>query len=235
MFRLSKKPQCRRIKGLLSEYIDNRLDGKKKALVEQHLMSCDACSKELESLRLTVQLLHRVPQAPLPRSFTITLPEPKREAVLGPSSLRWLRLATAAAAIVLLVLLVGDFLNIFGQEIGTRGGELLTEPPQQTTIFSGLHSEGNLTDSGGNETLKITAPPTPEDTGNITEGNVSLIEGGFTASGPRGEAGPPSMPGKEAGGWPLRQIEIAIGVIVFVLASLTLFALRQRRREASIN
>lgn len=240
MFGFGKEPLCRKIRGMLSEYIDDRLDSKKRSLVERHLSSCEACSKELESLRMTVQLLHRVPQVSVPRSFTIAVPEPKREGVLGPSSLRWLRPATAVATMVLVVLLVGDFLNVFGhEEPGTRYGELLNAPTGQTMLLSTPTGEGNVTDMGANETVKVIPAPTQEGAGNVTEGNNT--EGNASAqafmsgiSGMQGPEGPPSIPGQEAVGWPLRQIEIAMGVVVFALATLTVFAVRQRRKGVSV-
>ena len=241
MFRSRREPQCPKVQGMLSEYLDNRLVSEDKSLVEHHLESCEACSKELESLRMTVQLLHRVPEVSVPRSFTIAVPEPRQEGVLGPRSLRWLRPATAVAAIVLVVLLAGDFLNAFGHEPGTRGGEqLLNTPPGQTTIYSGGQGEGNLTDSGANVTVKAIPAPTQEGSGNIsqgnvTEGNASAEEfGAGVRSGP-GAAGPaePAQLEQESVSWPLRPIEIAMGAVVFALASLTIFSVRQRRKAMS--
>jgi hypothetical protein len=219
---------------MLSEYIDNRLGSEDKSLVEHHLESCEACSKELESLRMTVRLLHRVSKVSVPRSFTIPVPEPKREGILGPTSLRWLRPATAVATIVLVVLLAGDFLNVFGHEAGS-GNRILLAPTGSSVFLTIPAGEGNLTDSGANVTAKANPAPTWEGAGNIsegniTEGNASMAGAGFAASGTQGEAGPPSLPGNPTVSWPLRQIEIAMGVVVFALASLTIFSVRQRRR-----
>jgi len=238
VFRGKGKPLCRKVRGVLSEYIDNRLSTEDKNLVERHLETCEACSKELESLRMTVQLLHRVPEVSVPRSFTIAVPAPKREGVLGPSSLRWLRPATAVATIVLLVLLVGDFLNVFGNEAGIRGGELLKMPTGQTMLLSTPTGEGNQT-ATADELTKATPAPTQAGAGNVTEGNNT--EGNASApvfmagiSGMQGLEEPPSINGQEAVGWPLRQIEIALGVVVFALAALTAFAIRQRRKGISV-
>jgi len=107
---------------MLSEYIDNRIDSENKSLVERHLETCEACSKELESLRMTVQLLHRVAEVPVPRSFTVTVPEPRRESAFGPASMRWLRPATAVVAIALVVLLMGDFLHGFENNARSNSG-----------------------------------------------------------------------------------------------------------------
>jgi hypothetical protein len=233
MFRSRREPLCRKIQGMLSEYIDNRLGSEDKSLVEHHLESCEACSKELESLRMTVRLLHRVSKVSVPRSFTIPVPEPKREGILGPTSLRWLRPATAVAAIVLVVLLAGDFLNVFGHEAEFGGGILLA-PTGNTVFLTTPEGEGNMTDMGANVTAKAIPAPTPEGAGNVTEGNASMAGAGFTASGIRGSAGPPSIPGKPPVSWPLHQIEIAMGVVVFALATLTIFSARQRRKGVRV-
>jgi hypothetical protein len=42
--------KCEEIQGLLSEYIDNYLDDKDRILVDEHLSSCEACSKEFEEI-----------------------------------------------------------------------------------------------------------------------------------------------------------------------------------------
>ena len=238
MFRGKGKPLCRKVQDMLSEYIDNRLSTEGKNLVDRHLQTCEACSKELGSLRMTVQLLHRVPEVSVPRPFTIAVPEPKREGVLGPSSLRWLRPATAVATIVLVVLLMGDFLNVFGHEAGIRGGELLNMPTGQTMLLSTPTGEGNLT-ATADELTKAIPAPTQAGAGNVTEGNNT--EGNASAqvfitdiSGMQGPEGPPSIDGQEAVGWPLRQIEIAVGVVVLALATLTVFAVRQRRKGVSV-
>jgi len=229
---------CRKVQGMFSEYIDNRLSTEDKSLVERHLQACEACSRELGSLRMTVQLLHRVTEAPVPRSFAITVPAPRHESAFGPASLRWLRPATAVVAIALVVLLMGDFLNVFGHEAVTRGGELLNAPPGQTMLLPNPAGEGNLT-ATADELTKVIPTPTQAGAGNVTEGNNT--EGNASApvfmagiSGTQSPEGPPSIPGQETVGWPLRQTEIGLGVVVFALATLMVFAVMQRRKGVSI-
>ncbi len=122
MFRDKGESPCRKVRGLLSEYIDSSLSSDDKSFVEHHLQTCEACSTELESLRGTVQLLHRVPEVPVPRSFTVTVPKLKRESAFGPASLRWLRPVTAIVAVALVVLLAGDFLHAFVNNAGVNSG-----------------------------------------------------------------------------------------------------------------
>jgi len=245
MFLFKRERLCEKVQGMLSEYMDNRLGNGDRALVKSHLDACEACSRELASLRMTVQLLHRVPQVEVPRSFTIAVPEPRREGVLGASSLRWLRPATAVATVVLVVLLAVDFLNIAGN--APDGGDLLNELPSRN--FSTL-----VTDSAGNETGMLTevspAPgPRPFDTtkaliagnqtiGNETAGNETV--GNETAGNETGMFAPTALPPaegtieQEAGGFPLRQIEIAMGAVLFALVALMVFVLRQRRSPVRV-
>ena len=42
--------KCEEIQGLLTEYIDSSLDDKDCILVDEHLSSCEACSKEVEEI-----------------------------------------------------------------------------------------------------------------------------------------------------------------------------------------
>ena len=243
MFLFKRETLCKKIQGMLSEYMDNRLGSEDRVLVESHLEACEACSRELASLRMAVQLLHRVPQVPLPRSFTVAVPEPRREGVFGASSLRWLRPATAVATLVLVVLLAVDFLNIAGSAPG--GGDLLNEPPSRT--FSTFVSKGAGNDTGVLTDLvpQATPEPTPGDgekvlmAGNQTAGNDTA--GNETAGNETGMLAPAGLPpggeaaaGQEAGGLPLRQIEIAMGAVLFALIAMTIFVLRQRKSAVRV-
>lgn len=200
MFRHRGKSQCGRVRGMLSGYIDNCLSSGEQGIVERHLKACEACLSELESLQMTVQLVHRVPMVPAPRSFAIAEVEPRRASIFGAPSSRWLRPATVFATFVLMLLLLGDFFQVFEHEVGVGVGEVPAEPPAQTMSL-----------------------PTPERGEDMAEmnGGMSMLA--------TPEAGKEVM-GEVVVGWPLRQIEIAVGVVVFVLASITIYASWQRRR-----
>ncbi len=60
-----------RFLGMLSDYIDGELDPGPRALLEEHLSGCTSCSEELESLRMTVLMLQRMPDVEAPRSFRL--------------------------------------------------------------------------------------------------------------------------------------------------------------------
>lgn len=234
MFLGRRKTRCHKVRGMLSEYIDNRLDSEDRVVVERHLEICESCSNELESLQMTVQLLNQVPEMPVPRSFAIReadvvgerVPEPRRlgelqpvpvlatgevetgrVSIFEPQRLGWLRPATAFVTIALIALLMVDFLQVIPHDVGTDGGEVSTYTIEERV----------------DEPAPVPGEEAP------TEDVTSDVTGlGVTYEGEE------EISGESAAGWPLRQIEIAMGVLVFALVALMLFARRQRRRWSKI-
>ncbi len=68
---------CEWTRPRLSEYLDGALGPDDRARVRAHLAGCAACQAELDSLSLTVELLHRLPQVRVPRSFVLEAPLPR--------------------------------------------------------------------------------------------------------------------------------------------------------------
>lgn len=94
----------------LSAYLDDELPPSDRARVEAHLNECSICVEELQTLRWTVNLTAQMPTLKAPRSFLITeaVAQPRRTP-LGTAYL-YLRGATVAVAVLLLVVLASDFL-----------------------------------------------------------------------------------------------------------------------------
>lgn len=130
MFRLFRRGVCELTRERLSLYLDGELAPQEAETIRQHLEQCEACRAELDTLRATVELLHRVPAIPSPRSFALRdiqpAPAPRRAAFVG------LRAATALATLLLIVLAVGDWLNAFP----SAPAPLLTmeQTPTQTAV-----------------------------------------------------------------------------------------------------
>ena len=238
MFLGGRKRRCHKVRGMLSEYIDNRLDSEDRGVVERHLEICEACSNELESLQMTVQLLNQVPFVPAPRSFAIReadvvgerVPEPRRPGDLQPVPVfatgevetgrvgildlqrhRWLRPATAFATVALIVLLMVDFLQLVPHEVKVDNGEVLTVPTAQIMLSPTPEGEAYTSEERSDEPTEAIPEPAP------APGEEALTEDVSSEAG-----------------WPLRQIEIAMGVLVFVLVALVFFARRQRRRWSGV-
>jgi hypothetical protein len=109
------KAEHRRIREMLSLYIDGELSSRDRARVEEHLAECDDCTWELETLRQTVDLMGQLPKVPVPRAFTIY--ETPRPRPFGLFQARWvyayLKGATAVAAALLILVLAADALFQF--------------------------------------------------------------------------------------------------------------------------
>ncbi len=237
MFRGKGEPLCRKVRGLLSEYIDSSLSSEDKSFVEHHLQTCEGCSKELESLRVTVRLLHSVTEVPVPRSFTVTVPEPKRGSAFGPASLRWLRPATAIVAIALVVLLAGDFSHAFVNNAGVNSGSnatyiqlapsyVATEQQTMVTVPGVMGQMSLATAKAVGYTNYNVLPSSPP-----SEAATQPAPGVLGGAGPSG-AGMIAPQGEAGVGWPLRQIEIGLGAAIFVMLALIIVSRRQRREKA---
>ena len=249
MFLVGRKTRCHKVRGMLSEYIDNCLDSEDRNAVDRHLGMCEDCSNELESLQMTVRLLNQLPSVPVPRSFAIreaevgveSTPGPQkldglrpvpvfaasgvktaRLSIFDPQRLHWLRPATAIATVALIALLIVDFLQVVPHDVGTGGGEILTEPPAQIMLSPTPEGEAYSLETRGDEP----AEPVPGPTGKATTEDISADELGLGVTHDGGE----EIAGDSVAGWPLHQIEIGIGVLVFALVALMLFARQQRRR-----
>jgi hypothetical protein len=242
MFRVRGVSPCRKVRGLLSEYIDNSISSEDKSFIELHLQTCDDCSKELESLRVTVQLLHRVPEVPVPRSFTVTVPERKRERALAPAGLRWLRPATAIIAVALVVLLAGDFSHAFVNNAGVKSGSngtyvqlapAYTASEQQVMVtVPGVIGQMSLaTAKAVGYTNYNVLPPSPPSEAGTQPVPVPSVRSDLGLAG----AGTKVQQQGEAGvGWPLRQTEIGLGATVVVLLALMIFARRQLKGRVTV-
>ena len=60
---------CSEIRTLLSEYLDDALDAKARALADEHLRSCPACRVELDSLKTLVKDLGSIESVRAPADF----------------------------------------------------------------------------------------------------------------------------------------------------------------------
>lgn len=256
MFPGMRKTRCRKVRGMLSEYIDNLLSAEDKGVVESHLEVCEACSNELESLQMTVQLLHRMPSVPVPRSFAVREVETDREevseprgsgwlrpvpvfavsrigsgwaSVCDPQRLRWLRPATAFATAALVLLLMLDFLQVVPQQGGIDSREVFNESPAQVISSPALGVEDTLEVSGDEPagSLPVLAPPALASEPGEKAPTEDVDSGELIARDADG--GEEEVMAEPSGGWPLRQIEIGIGVALLALIAMMLFARRQRR------
>ena len=107
-FRRSEKNECSKTRDLLSGYMDQRLNPEEVAHVEGHLGTCPGCREEMESLRATVALLHRLPEVTPSRSFAVSPVRP----LPGRRALPALRFATAGVVLLLVLAFAADQTNV---------------------------------------------------------------------------------------------------------------------------
>ncbi len=212
MFLGGRKTRCHRVRGMFSEYIDNCLGSEERGVVERHLGMCEACSRELESLQMTVGLLHQVPEMPAPRSFVVREVDIGRVSIFDQQRLRWLRPATAFATVALIVLLMLDFFQVVPHDV-----VMLLPTPE---------GEAYTTEARGDEPAETITEPGPAPTEKALTGDAGSVESDLGGT----YDGEEQMSGESAVGWPLRQIEIAMGALVFAMVALMFFARWQRRR-----
>jgi anti-sigma factor RsiW len=131
----------------LSAYLDGRLEGEERAMLDAHLTTCARCAAELTELRQVVRLLHALPAPALPRSFA--LPEPvtsqTRHPVLGDNRAgrgamrRWsaaIQWAGGIAAVFGVVLLLGSALMGAHLGQGSMAGSTAPYAPSHAQLGS---------------------------------------------------------------------------------------------------
>lgn len=110
-------------KGLLSPYLDNRLNEAQVARVEQHLATCPRCREDLITLRSTISLLGALPHAVPSLAFALPAQPPlQAPPVTTPGYLWGMRAVTAVASLAVLVLVVGDLSGSFSREVTLDDG-----------------------------------------------------------------------------------------------------------------
>jgi len=196
-----------RLRNNLSPYIDGRLTASQATALKAHLAVCETCSRELDELRATATALNELPQAEPPRSFAITPEMLERKAAAGarptPALGVGMRLAGAAVAVVLAVVLVGD-LTVGGgggasREAGSQPAEesRLAQIPGATDTSksgeSGAYAQpsGNADSSTSHSNARAAAPCAPAGVPAAT---------GSAAGGAAGGAGGPASGGGTSGG-----------------------------------
>lgn len=209
--RLLPRGEHRRHRQDLSAYIDGRLETRRRQALERHLAQCTSCQEGLETLRRVVALLRRVPQAPVPRSFTLTsTPAPRPSWTVSLATP--LRYATAVAGLLFLVVVVGDL-------VAQQPSAPAAEVPQVQDIPGARSLEGTA-DAGA-----AAGAPASQEKQVIPEATaapqslplVKIEKAPETRAEAAQEQGPP-------GGFTVQNVfrwgEIALGAILAVLVAL---------------
>jgi hypothetical protein len=111
----------------LSAYADGQLPPRDREMATAHLANCASCQEELRTLRATTLLLRSLPEPRPARSFQLGPDYALERRTEGPrwlnrllSGMPALRAATAAVAMLLLVVIAGDVLTNRNEEPSNR-------------------------------------------------------------------------------------------------------------------
>ena len=143
-WRNTTEAKHRRVRALLSAYLDGQVSPQERGLVKAHLPGCDDCRRYLEELRATVSLVRALPPVTPPRSFALAQAPAHR---VEPPLFAWAApLATATAAGLFALLVLGEVAGLVGAPTGAP-------PPQALTA-----------EAPADEALSLEAPGAPEAT-----------------------------------------------------------------------
>jgi hypothetical protein len=107
---LGRASEHERVEALLSAYLDGRTTQAERAFIEQHVQSCESCTRSLTTLRATVAAVRDMPHVRAPRSFALP-----RSMARQPRPIPWtyplLRTATVIAILVFVITVGADLLT----------------------------------------------------------------------------------------------------------------------------
>jgi hypothetical protein len=238
MLRKFLKGNCNRFRGMISPYIDGRITKAERQSLESHLASCEKCRQELESLRTTVGLLHRLPLAEVPRSFTVVETKPAAvSAVFG--RLCW---ATAIAAIVLVMLSAGDLFHIYPEKSAqpsetpivaanqtpeSRGAALSTPAPTSAPALT-IPPKGGALGTPATDISKPSAQNVPTTVPSPAPGTLAVTSPSPVPGGTETNPTAVAETAKEGYRWPVHQIELAVLGVAVVMLAATIIVWRRR-------
>ena len=102
-----------RVRTLLSSYVDGEVSEAEARRVEDHLSTCAECRVDLQTLRMSVELVRALPALDPTRSFTLDRAPDLARPPLTPV---WATgMATSLAGLLLVVLLLGDASGLLAQ------------------------------------------------------------------------------------------------------------------------
>jgi hypothetical protein len=164
---------CEEIRELFSEYLDEVLDGPAKAALEAHLSSCEACRKELESLRSVLRELHSLEPVEPPLDFLAQLHERMEKRPWFQRVLRRLffplkvKIPLQLAGALAVVFLVFSVLLVQHPEymLPARQAKLAAKVPMEQAkegVIKG-EAESRLSETEAARAPLVAAPPSPAD------------------------------------------------------------------------
>ena len=236
MFWHKHKSECEKIQEMFSPYLDDKLEAVQQDMVKYHVELCGTCQRQLESLRITRELLHCVPFVPVPRSFVLAEFPARRSWISldipAIPSIDLMRIAAAAAVIAFAIVVSLDFSGIFSQQESSEAPEIASLHPEieEVTPAELPLPEATLTpgEEGGIPEAPLPEPGSDPNTG-IAVQVIPETDENTEAVDHNGESGVYSpTPRSKTPLW-LFPLEIAVGSLVLILGSANLLIWRRKR------
>lgn len=152
---------------LILDYQEGSLEGPEQDQLKHHLTECSACTADLEGMCQTVSLLHRLPEAPVPQSFTLSPFQARR---LKPSPVyRFSQFAAAIAAAFLIFAFALDLAGTFTPAAPPVRVAVATADPTATLEPVGtLAASTGKANGGSNNALSAPNPTSSAQAANPT-------------------------------------------------------------------
>jgi hypothetical protein len=144
---------------LLSEYLDGRLDARKRANLEARLKSNAELAETLRDLSQTRNLLRSLPKLKAPRSFKLTPEMVGRRS--APRVYPVFQFASVLASLLLVLVLAGDFLGLGARSSAPATAPMLAAAPvveSTTQAFSASSPSSQSATTAPSQGENLTSP-----------------------------------------------------------------------------
>jgi hypothetical protein len=121
-----------------------------------------------------------------------------------------------------------DFFQVVPQGGGIETPEMLRETYAPSMVAPSPGAEQERYELEDDKSVEVLPLPIPTD--EVRDAIEDGASNGFSVGGPEAV----ELSDETTGGWPMRQIEIAVGSILFTLVAILMFSWRRRRRLSRV-
>ena len=227
----------------LSASFDKQLSPQEQAIFDAHMSTCQQCKLNLADLRLTVALLHAIPEEKVPHSFVLsggltTVPDrtirqdttltpiPQRQRTHNSTLRRSIRVVSTLAAVLALFFIISGILPLTYVGTGSSASTATSNSSSgeagrvhSAVTTPGIHATTNARLQAG----AATTTPTPVPTHTLTPNGTATTKASSGTTKDQGSTVPPVLdPGQPAG-------RLSLGVFLLALSIIGLIITRRRR------
>ena len=197
---------------LVTEYLDGVLDAAGVTKLNEHLATCAECASEVKEQQAMLGILHTQPLANVPRSFALPYAPPVLASTERrvPRLLRSMQIATATAALVLVVLVGVNIAQ--GPSAISSDAAISSQQARTSEVDNSLAAKSDLAPSGA---AGIAA--TPDDTTAISALAPNQPSEALTAQSPAPVGQEPPSNGRSGIEWALIVMSGLTGVLALTV------------------